>query len=66
MINLHRRNGRAGGGVRIFIHESRGFKERKDLIISKNDGKLLSNELINITKNITLSSVYRPPNSSLR
>lgn len=66
MINLHRQNGRAGGGVRIFIHESRGFKKRKDFIISKNDGELLSIELINITKNITLSSVYRSPNSSLK
>ena len=35
-INLHRQNGRAGGGVCIFIHESIDFKERKDLSIYRN------------------------------
>ena len=29
MISLHRQNGREGGDVCIFIHESINFKERK-------------------------------------
>ena len=66
MINLHRQNGRAGGGVCIFTHESIDFKERKDLSISKNDNEVLSIEITNKTKNVILSSVYRPPDSSLR
>ena len=65
MINLHRQNGRAGGGVCIFIHESIDFKERKDLSISKNDSEILSIEITNKTKNIILSSVYMPADSSL-
>ena len=66
MINLHRQNGRAGGGVCIFTHESIDFKERKDLSISKNDNEVLSIEITNKPKNVILSSVYRPPDSSLR
>ena len=65
MINLHRQNGRAGGGVCIFTHESIDFKERKDLSISKNDSEILSIEITNQTKNI-LSSAYIPPDSSLK
>ena len=63
MINLHRQNGRAGGGVCIFIHELIDFKERKDFSISKNDNEILSTE---ITNKIILSSVYRPPDTSLK
>ena len=67
MINLHQQNSQAGrGGVYIFIHESIDFKERKDLSISKNDSEILSIEITNKTKNIILSSVYRPPDSSLK
>ena len=66
MINLHRQNDRAGGGVCIFIHESIDFKERKDLRISKNDSGILSIEITNKTKNIILCSVYTPPDSSLK
>ena len=55
MINLHRKNGRAGGGVCIFIHESIDFKERKDLSISKNDSEIISIKITNKTKNIILS-----------
>ena len=68
MINLHRQNGRAGRRVCIFTHdESIDFKERrKDLSISKNDSEVLSIEITNKTKNVILSSVYRPPDSSLR
>ena len=68
MINLHRQNGRAGGGVCIFIHESIDFKERKDFLksISKTDSEILSIEITNKTKNIIFSSVYRPPDSSLK
>ena len=64
MINLHRQNGQAGGGVCIFIHESINFKEIKNLSISKNDSKILAIKITNKTKNIILSSVYRPPDSS--
>ena len=60
MINLHRQNNRAGGGVCIFIHESIDFKERKDLRISKNDSGILSIEITKKTKNIILCSVYTP------
>ena len=63
MINLHQQNGRAEGGVCIFIHESIKFKKKKDLTISKNDSEILSIEITNKTKNIILSSVYRPPDS---
>ena len=35
MINLQRQNGRAGGDVCIFIHESIDFKERKHLVFLK-------------------------------
>ena len=66
MINLHRQNGRAGGGICIYIHESIDFKERRDLSISKNGSEILSIEIANKTKNIILSSVYRLPNSSLK
>ena len=50
MIHLHRQNGRAGGGVCIFIHELIDIKERKDLSISKNDSEILSVEITNKTK----------------
>ena len=50
MINLHRQNGRAGGDVFIFIHETKDFKERKDLGILKNDSEILSIEITNKTK----------------
>ena len=40
--------------------------ERKHLSISKNDSEILSIEITNKTKNIILSSVYRPPDSSLK
>ena len=66
MINLHRQNVRAGGRVSLFIHKSIDFKERKDLTISKNDSETLSIEITNKTRNIILSSVYRPLNSSLK
>ena len=67
MINLHQQNSRAGrGGVYIFIHESIDFKERKHLSISKNDSEILSIKITTKTKNIILSSVYRPPDSSLK
>ena len=66
MINLYRQIGRAGGGVCIFIHESIDFKERRELSNSKNDSEIRSNEITNKTKNIILSSVYGPPNSSLK
>ena len=66
MINLHGQNGRTGGDVCIFIHESIDFKERKGLSTSKNDSEILSIKITNKTKNIILSSVYRPPNSSLK
>ena len=42
------------------------FKERKDLNISKNDSEIGSIEITNKTKNIILSSVYRPPAASLK
>ena len=42
------------------------FKERKDLNISKNHSEIGSIEITNKTKNIILSSVYRPPASSLK
>ena len=42
------------------------FKERKDLSISNNDSDILSIEITNETKNIILSSVYRPPDSTLK
>ena len=74
MVNLHRQNGRAGGSVCIFIHESIDIKEEKDLTISKNDIEILSIEIL--TKQETsflvqsighiLSSFYRSPNSSLK
>ena len=66
MINLYRQIGRAGGDVCIFIHESIDFKERRGLINSKNDCEIRSNEITNKTKNIILSSVYGPLNSSLK
>ena len=66
MINLHRQNNRAGGGVCIFIHESIDFKERKDLRISKNDSGILSIEITKKTKNIILCSVSTAPDSSLK
>ena len=66
MINLHRQNVRAGGSVSLFIHKSIDFQERKDLTISKNDSETLSIEITNKTRNIILSSVYRPLNSGLK
>ena len=66
MINLHRQNVRAGGRVSLFIHKSIDFKERKGLTISKNDSETLSIEITNKTRNIILSSVYRPLTSSLK
>ena len=66
MIHLNRNNGRIGGGVCIYIHESIAFKERKDLSISNNESEVLSIEIINTTKNVVLSSVYRPPDSSIK
>ena len=66
MINLHRQNVRAGGGVSLFIHKSIDFQERKDLTISKNDSETLSIEITNKTRNIILSSVYRPLNFSIK
>ena len=50
----------------IFIHESLEFRERKDLGISTYDSEILSIKITNKTKNIILSSVYRPPESSLK
>ena len=55
MINLHRQKVQAGGGVCIFIHGSINFKEIKNLIISKNDSKILAIKITNKTKNIILS-----------
>ena len=66
IINLYRKNGGARGGVCIFIHELIDFKERKHLSISKNDSEILSIKITTKTKNIILSSVYRPPDSSLK
>ena len=66
MINPYRQIGRTGGGVCIFIHESIDLKERRELSNSKNDSEIRSNEITNKTKNIILSSVYEPPNSSLK
>ena len=66
MINLYQQNGRSEEGVCIFIHESLDFKERKDLNISKNYSEIGSIEITNKTKNIILSSVYRPHASSLK
>ena len=66
IINLHRKNGRAEGGLCIFIHESTDFKETKELGVSKNDCEILSIEITNETKNIALNSVYKPPDSSLK
>ena len=66
MINLHRQNVRAGGGVSLFIHKLIDFKDRKDLIISKNDSETLSIEITNKARNMVLSSVYGPLDSSLR
>ena len=66
MINFHWQNDRAGGSACIFIHEWVDFKERKDLSISNNDSDILSIEITNDTKNIILSSVYRPPDSILK
>ena len=57
MISLHRKNGREGGDVCIFIHESINFKERKYWSISKNDTEILSIEITNKTKNIILSLI---------
>ena len=56
----------AEGGVYNFIHESIKLKKRKDISISKNDSEILSIEIANKTKNIILSSVYRPPVSNLK
>ena len=53
MINLHRQNGRAEGGVCIFIHESIDFKESE--IFS-----------IKITNKTRISSVYRSSDTSLK
>ena len=66
MINPYRQIGRTGGGVCIFIHESIDLKERRESSNSKNDSEIRSNEITNKTKNIILSSVYEPPNSSLK
>ena len=66
MIKLHKWNGRAGGSTCIFIHESIDFKQWKDVIISKNDREKLSTQITKKRKNIILSSVYRPPKSSLK
>ena len=66
MINLNRQNVRSEGGICIFIHESTDFKERKDLSISKNNIEILSTKITNKTKNIIISFVYRPSNSSLK
>ena len=60
------KNGRAGGGICIFIHESIDFKKRKDLSISKNGSEILSIEITNKAKIIFLSSVYWPSDSSLK
>ena len=38
----------------------------KDLSISENDSEIPSIEITNKTKNIILSSVYKPPNSNLK
>ena len=38
----------------------------KDLGISENDSEITSIEITNKTKNIILSSVYKPPNSNLK
>ena len=53
-------------GVCIFIRNSIDFKKRKDLNISKNDSETISIEIFNKIKNISLSSVCRPPDFCLK
>ena len=55
MINLHWQNGHARVDVCVFIHESKDFKERKDLSISENDSEITTIEINSKTNNILLS-----------
>ena len=64
------RNGRRGGGVSLFIHESIEFTNRDDLSLLFND--VIESVFVEIDKsvfcsttNIIIGEVYRPPNTSV-
>ena len=55
-----------GGGISIFLHESLSFKRRQDLGINLEAVESLSIEILNKKcKNITLNTIYRPPNGDI-
>ena len=56
-----------GGGVCIFIHESLGYKVRKDLSINCDAIESLSIEICKgETRNTKFNAVYRPPNGDTK
>ena len=61
---LHQaRKNRKGGGVCVFIHENLSFKLREDLSINSDAIQSLSIEISSTkSKNIILSTIYRPHN----
>ena len=62
-VMLQIRNGRKGGGLYIFIHESLCYNIHKDLCLSNYDIETLAIEIENKrSKNIVLNLIYRQPN----
>ena len=64
-IHLERKNKR-GGGVCVFINKKLLFKHRKELSASEEANETLSVEILNKnSKNIIVSTCYRPPNTKI-
>ena len=61
------RNSPKRGGLCIFIHESLGYKLRKDLSINSEAIESLSIEISNKKAgNLILNSIYRPPTGDIK
>ena len=65
---LHQtRKNRKGGGVCVLMHENLSFKLREDLSINCDAIQSLSIEMPSSkSKNIILSTIYRPPNGDMK
>ena len=66
LINQARANGKAGGGICIYLLNSLKHKIRHDLSINNTDCESLSVEIFDSKqKNIISSTIYRPPSGRM-
>ena len=67
IIHQDRKNDKRGASVCIYIHNSITYKDRHDLSLCDDDYESLCVELSNkISKNIIVSTIYRPPNGKIK